>query len=95
MNNEKPEFHFDLSSCPFCGGTAYMEWTQCPQTMDEFDDRMGDNPRRYFVRCEICGARTRMVDGRFPSAYEGEDAVDEWNNHAAITAQNIWNNRAK
>lgn len=83
----------DIKTCPHCGGEAELGWTQCPQTLDEYDAMQGAHPRRYYVECVLCGARTRMVDGAIPDFYYGDNAIPEWDNPAADRAVQIWNAR--
>ena len=69
-----------IKPCPFCGSD---------QVGGDYNmSRYGK--RYYFVRCLVCGARTRGES----VLKESLDPEDEWNNAAYLTSVACWNQRA-
>ena len=63
---------YDLKTCPFCGGTPYIE-------SDSRGFYKGESAKVAFVRCTTCNMRTE----RFPVSIGRRAAVDlavkRWN----------------
>lgn len=68
----------ELKKCPFCGSGSVR--------MDFNVSRFGNC--YYFVRCDVCGARTRG------EAIAQDERGDEWQNPAADKSAACWNQRA-
>ena len=69
----------EIKKCPFCGSDdASLE-----QRLNRFGNVM------VFVKCAMCGAQGKIVDGRreIPSEHE-------WETDACYTAVRAWNMRA-
>lgn len=52
----------NIKSCPFCGGTAWLEmdsnifWGQCYS--DQYPSSIANQNYGYRIRCEKCGCQT-------------------------------------
>ncbi len=63
-----------LKPCPFCGGSAKIEYDR--ETMG-----MGECPEVAFVICENCGCKTKnyYIGGYYGSKDNEKNAVKMWN----------------
>ena len=66
----------ELKPCPFCGGEAET-WCQ-----------PGKHGLFVFVKCDICGAQTRVR-----SAEDFDDDDEFWAQPAVIHVKKLWNSR--